>query len=87
MTVYSRVLAESYLSDGVYGIYVMGYLKGKKGYKGQVDVDGMEFFGDELEILNVTKEEFVKIQKRNPAGDIAYEIEDILSPDWGIDIT
>jgi hypothetical protein len=82
MIVYSRVLAETYICDGMYASYVMGYRRGDRAYKRQQYEDGDQFMNGSVEILGVTKKEFELIQERNPVGDMAYYIEDILSDDF-----
>jgi hypothetical protein len=85
MTIYSRVLAETYICDGMCASYVMGYRRGDRAYKGQQEVDGDQFINGWVEILDVTKEEFKLVEERNPVGDMAYDIEDILSDEFECD--
>lgn len=82
MTVYTRVLAETYLCDGETCDYVMGYYRGKLPYKNTMFADGDQFYGAYIEVLDLSYDDFKKLQHRNPAGDMAYAVEDVLSSDW-----
>jgi len=82
MTVYTRVLAETYLCGGVTCDYVMGYYRGKLPYKDTMFVDGDRFYGAYTEVLDLSYEDFKKLQSRNPAGDMVYPVENALSSAW-----